>query len=147
MDIHATICAYLDANEAYLNISGIAYGVGCNPGNFARYRTVKRFPEKYIVSLQKVLIGLNYSGRLNETITDNNKAENKQRIEQERHTIADIGKAVEQPLQAKEAVPAAKAINGNDEPAEGTRKFFLKYGAYTWEAVKVKKDRGGKGGC
>jgi hypothetical protein len=71
-------------------------------------------------------------------VRENNKPENKARILAERNAINEVpADKRKYPLLPKEVVNKP-IIRDEVEPKEGTKTFFKKYGAYTYDALKAK---------
>lgn len=94
-----------------INRSALCKAIGMDRANLDKYLQRGEIPEKFISELGKALYQYGYKESIEKQVAENNKPENKAKIEKNRK---------------------------ENDPAEGTMKFFLKYGCNTYSELENK---------
>lgn len=101
MTLSDKIIKWVDENKSWFKVSHLAEICKVDRGNFTRYMQTE-IPEKHLPTIMEFIMPLGFT--LGEVIKENNKPENKARIEAARNTPHNIGKQFSQPLTESEMI-------------------------------------------
>lgn len=83
MKTSEAILSWLDENKDWFKAESICKKTGINKGNFSKFRKNGEIPEKHLIPIMEIIMPLGFT--LEGVITENNKPENKARIDNERN--------------------------------------------------------------
>jgi len=146
------ILKWFDENKDWFKPTSICKKLKIDKGNFSRYLKTG-IPEKYLIPIMEIIMPLGFT--LDPIIEENNRPDNKAKIEKIRNPIKfETGQElvskiiitdqtkpnkIVEPIKPMGSSKSNYTINTAHEPKEGSGAFWLKYGVGTWAEVKDKK--------
>lgn len=86
MEKQSIVLANWIKNAELINRAALCKQVGLDRANLDKYLQRGEIPEKFIADLGKALYDYGYKASIEKRVAENNKPENKKKIEQERNT-------------------------------------------------------------
>lgn len=83
MTTSESILKWLDENKEWFKVSVISKKAKIDKGNLSKFIKVKSIPEKHLIPIMEVIMPFGFT--LDELVAENNKPENKVKIETERN--------------------------------------------------------------
>jgi len=80
-----SILKWLEENKEWFKVSVISKKANIDKGNLSKFIKAKSIPEKHLIPIMEVIIPFGFT--LNQLIVENNKPENKAKIENERNPV------------------------------------------------------------